>query len=306
MIERLPTPWGLVRSGVAPDHPKIKSVTRVYEKTAAHPRFRYFGNVTFGEHVSREEMLERYHAVVYATGSPSDRAAGDPRRRPARLARRHGVRGLVQRPPRLHRPRGRPALGRAGGDHRQRQRGARRGADAGAGPRGAGADRHGRPRPRGARPQQRARGPGTRAAGTRAGGLHQPRADRARRSEGSRRDRRSGRTRAGPRGGGPQRRNDRQAQRRDPARLRLQRAAGTAQADRAPLPALPHRADSPTSRGAWGRSSWSATSWSPTRTAGCAHAPPRSTRRCRRAWCSARSATAASPCRTCPSTSARR
>ncbi|HTQ69160.1 MAG TPA: FAD-dependent oxidoreductase [Solirubrobacteraceae bacterium] len=78
MLERLPTPWGLVRSGVAPDHPKIKSVTRVYEKTAAHPRFRYFGNVTFGEHVSREEMLEHYHAVVYATGSPSDRALGIP------------------------------------------------------------------------------------------------------------------------------------------------------------------------------------------------------------------------------------
>jgi ferredoxin--NADP+ reductase len=76
MIERLPTPWGLVRSGVAPDHPKIKSVTRVYEKTAAHPRFRYFGNITFGEHVSREEMLERYHAIVYATGSPSDRPLG--------------------------------------------------------------------------------------------------------------------------------------------------------------------------------------------------------------------------------------
>ena len=70
MIERLPTPWGLVRSGVAPDHPKIKSVTRIYEKTAAHPRFRYFGNVCFGEHVSREELLEHYHAVVYATGSP--------------------------------------------------------------------------------------------------------------------------------------------------------------------------------------------------------------------------------------------
>ena len=48
MFERLPTPWGLVRSGVAPDHPKIKSVTRVYEKTAAHPRFRYFGNVELG------------------------------------------------------------------------------------------------------------------------------------------------------------------------------------------------------------------------------------------------------------------
>jgi ferredoxin--NADP+ reductase len=78
MIERLPTPWGLVRSGVAPDHPKIKSVTRVYEKTAAHPRFRYFGNVTFGQHVSREELLRHYHAVVYATGTPSDRPLGIP------------------------------------------------------------------------------------------------------------------------------------------------------------------------------------------------------------------------------------
>ncbi len=78
MIERLPTPWGLVRSGVAPDHPKIKSVTRVYEKTAAHPRFRYFGNVTFGEHVSREDLLAHYHAIVYATGSPSDRPLGIP------------------------------------------------------------------------------------------------------------------------------------------------------------------------------------------------------------------------------------
>jgi ferredoxin/flavodoxin---NADP+ reductase len=78
MLERLPTPWGLVRSGVAPDHPKIKSVTRIYEKTAAHPRFRYFGNVTFGEHVSREELLAHYHAIVYATGSPLDRPLGIP------------------------------------------------------------------------------------------------------------------------------------------------------------------------------------------------------------------------------------
>ncbi|HEX3510487.1 MAG TPA: FAD-dependent oxidoreductase [Solirubrobacteraceae bacterium] len=76
MIERLPTPWGLVRSGVAPDHPKIKSVTRIYEKTAAHPRFRYFGNVTFGEHVSRADLLAHYHAIVYATGSPADRPLG--------------------------------------------------------------------------------------------------------------------------------------------------------------------------------------------------------------------------------------
>src|SRR5947209_3542922 len=73
MLERLPTPWGLVRSGVAPDHPNIKAVSRVYEKTAAHPRFRYFGNVTFGEDVSREDLAAHYHAIVYATGSPLDR-----------------------------------------------------------------------------------------------------------------------------------------------------------------------------------------------------------------------------------------
>jgi ferredoxin/flavodoxin---NADP+ reductase len=78
MLERLPTPWGLVRSGVAPDHPKIKSVTRIYEKTAAHPHFRYFGNVSFGEHVSREDLLTHYHAIVYATGSPRDRPLGIP------------------------------------------------------------------------------------------------------------------------------------------------------------------------------------------------------------------------------------
>jgi ferredoxin/flavodoxin---NADP+ reductase len=78
MLERLPTPHGLVRSGVAPDHPKIKSVTRVYEKTAEHPRFRYFGNVELGRHIGREELLEHYHAVVYATGSPTDRPLGIP------------------------------------------------------------------------------------------------------------------------------------------------------------------------------------------------------------------------------------
>ncbi len=78
MIERLPTPWGLVRSGVAPDHPKIKSVTRIYEKTAAHPRFRFFGNVELGRDVSREELVEHYHAIVYATGSPADRPLGIP------------------------------------------------------------------------------------------------------------------------------------------------------------------------------------------------------------------------------------
>src|SRR5437879_13062048 len=65
MLERLPTPWGLVRSGVAPDHPNIKAVSRVYEKTAAHPRIRYFGNVTFGEAVSGEGLAAHYEAIVY-------------------------------------------------------------------------------------------------------------------------------------------------------------------------------------------------------------------------------------------------
>jgi ferredoxin/flavodoxin---NADP+ reductase len=78
MLERLPTPWGLVRSGVAPDHPKIKSVSRVYEKTAEHPRFRFFGNICFGEDVSREDLLAHYHAIVYATGSAIDRPLGIP------------------------------------------------------------------------------------------------------------------------------------------------------------------------------------------------------------------------------------
>jgi ferredoxin--NADP+ reductase len=78
MFERLPTPWGLVRSGVAPDHPKIKSVTRIYEKTAAHPRFRFFGNVELGRDISRDELAQRYHAIVYATGSPTDRSLGIP------------------------------------------------------------------------------------------------------------------------------------------------------------------------------------------------------------------------------------
>lgn len=78
MIEMLPTPWGLVRSGVAPDHPKIKSVSRTFEKTAADPRFRFFGNITVGEHVSTDDLAERYDAVVYTVGTQSDRPMGIP------------------------------------------------------------------------------------------------------------------------------------------------------------------------------------------------------------------------------------
>jgi ferredoxin/flavodoxin---NADP+ reductase len=73
MFDRLPTPFGLVRAGVAPDHPKIKSVIRVYEKTAARPGFRFFGNVEVGRDVTADELAERYHAVVHAYGSATDR-----------------------------------------------------------------------------------------------------------------------------------------------------------------------------------------------------------------------------------------
>ena len=78
LYDALPTPFGLVRAGVAPDHPKIKSVTRVYTKTAGHDSFRFFGAVELGHHVSREDLLERYHAVVYAVGTSTDRRLGIP------------------------------------------------------------------------------------------------------------------------------------------------------------------------------------------------------------------------------------
>src|SRR3954468_2202619 len=78
LYEALPTPFGLVRAGVAPDHPKIKSVTRMYEKTAKHPDFRYFGGVELGKDISRAELLERYHAVLYAIGTATDNRLGIP------------------------------------------------------------------------------------------------------------------------------------------------------------------------------------------------------------------------------------
>jgi ferredoxin--NADP+ reductase len=78
LFERLPTPWGLVRAGVAPDHPKIKSVTRVYERTAEHSRLRYYGNVEFGREITLEDLRAHYNAIVYAVGTPVDRALGIP------------------------------------------------------------------------------------------------------------------------------------------------------------------------------------------------------------------------------------
>jgi ferredoxin--NADP+ reductase len=78
LYDVLPTPFGLVRAGVAPDHPKIKAVTRVFDKTAKHADFRFFGGVELGKHVTREELLERYHAVMYAMGTSDDNRLGIP------------------------------------------------------------------------------------------------------------------------------------------------------------------------------------------------------------------------------------
>ena len=78
MIERLPTPWGLVRLGVAPDHPQLKTVSRAFEKIAARPGFRFFGNVEVGRDVTHDELASLYDAVVYAVGSQTDRRLGIP------------------------------------------------------------------------------------------------------------------------------------------------------------------------------------------------------------------------------------
>ena len=78
LIERLPTPWGLVRLGVAPDHPKIKAVSRAFEKTAAQPGFRFFGNVEVGRDVTHDELTKLYDAVLYSVGAQTDRSLGVP------------------------------------------------------------------------------------------------------------------------------------------------------------------------------------------------------------------------------------
>lgn len=78
LYDRLPTPFGLVRYGVAPDHQKIKSVTRLYDRTLADPRIRFLGNVEFGRDLTIEDVRKHYHALVIAVGSPTDRRLGIP------------------------------------------------------------------------------------------------------------------------------------------------------------------------------------------------------------------------------------
>jgi ferredoxin/flavodoxin---NADP+ reductase len=78
MFDRLPTPYGLVRGGVAPDHQKIKTVARVFASTAARPTFRFLGNVCLGRDLSVEDLRRHYHQIVYATGNEADRRLGIP------------------------------------------------------------------------------------------------------------------------------------------------------------------------------------------------------------------------------------
>jgi len=78
MFERLPTPWGLVRSGVAPDHPKIKTVSKVFEKIATGENFRLFANVEIGKDLTVEQLQDRYDAVIIATGSSLGKKLGIP------------------------------------------------------------------------------------------------------------------------------------------------------------------------------------------------------------------------------------
>jgi ferredoxin--NADP+ reductase len=78
MLERLPTPWGLVRLGVAPDHPKLKSVSRAFERIAEKPGFRFFGNVEIGRDLSHSDLLRLYDAVIYAFGAQTDKRLGIP------------------------------------------------------------------------------------------------------------------------------------------------------------------------------------------------------------------------------------
>ncbi len=78
VIERLPTPWGLVRLGVAPDHPKIKAVSKAFEKIAARPGFRFLGDVEIGRDLTHEDLARLYDAAVYAVGAQTDRRMGIP------------------------------------------------------------------------------------------------------------------------------------------------------------------------------------------------------------------------------------
>ncbi len=190
MLEMLPTPWGLVRSGVAPDHPKIKSISKQFEKIAEDPRFRFFGNVVVGKHVSSRRTRRAVRRRDLCDRGAIGSFVEDSRRGSARQHGRSGIRGLVQRAPALPRGLAGP-VGRPGRRRRQRQRRAGRRPHPGDRPRCAGTHRYRRPRLGVAAPVRCGGSGDHRAARAASDGVHHAGAARAGGPRRGRRDRRS-------------------------------------------------------------------------------------------------------------------
>ena len=194
MYDRLPTPFGLVRGGVAPDHQKIKSVTRVYDKIAAHPEFRFYGNVEFGRDVTHADLTAYYHAIVYAVGARTDRRMGVPGEHlPGSHSATEFVGWYNAHPD--HRSLSFRLASERGGGGGQRQRGDGPGPHPGQRPRDPGRHRHRRLRPGRALGQRHPRDRRPRPPRPGPGGLHHQGAARARRAGRGRRGRRPGRGR---------------------------------------------------------------------------------------------------------------
>ena len=244
MIERLPTPWGLVRLGVAPDHPQLKTVSRAFEKIAARPGFRFLGNVEVGRDVDHDELAGALRRVRLCGRLAVGQAARHPRRGPPGLVGRDRARRLVQRPPRLPAARVRP-LARARGRDRERERRARRRAHARADRRRARADRHdGRGHRRDRRRRESARSSSSGGAGPVQAAWT---SDRARRAGRSRRRGRRSSTRpssssiAASEAELEARLERRAAQHRDPPRDSRAREPAASRSRPAPVPCLAGR-----------------------------------------------------------------
>ena len=186
LVDRLPSPFGLVRYGIAPDHPKMRAIRETLHRTLDDPLVRFVGNVEIGADITLDELRRHVDAVIYTYGAALDRHLGIDGRGPARQPGRHRVRRLVHRPSRRRPGPRRGGAGRrpVGGGGRRRQRGARRRAGPGPDRRRARDDGHAAAR---ARRAGRHAGRGDHRAGparSGAGHLHHPGAEGARRAGG--------------------------------------------------------------------------------------------------------------------------
>ena len=308
LFERLPTPWGLLRDGVAPDHQEIKRLDETFDRETLGRGCRFFGNVEVGVDVSQPRRADApLHGRDLRDRRADRQVARDPGRGPARELAGHRVRGLVQRPPGLPRPRVRPLVAARGRD-RERQRGCRRDPHADAQPGGARAHRRRRPRTRGA-----AREPGSRRWSCSAGAAPRRPPSRAPscassgRLDGVDAARRSGGDRARP-AVEPLARRARHLHRAEErgaaARVRGAPAArGRAQDDRPPLPPLAGR-DSRRRQSGGDRRRPQRDRRGRRRVASAARRWTKRSRRSSAGSSCAPSATAPSRCRACRSTSA--